>query len=127
MSLLYKHRHIYMYLYEIEGDNKMDEKIEIFKALSDKNRLLIIDMLSCGELCACDIMEGLELTQPTISHHMKILQHAGLINSKKNGKWTIYSLNKERFNNLCDYINHLSSYKKNCICEKVAKKTCNED
>lgn len=105
----------------------MNERIEAFKALSDSNRLLIIDMLSCGELCACDIMEGLELTQPTISHHMKILQHAGLVDSKKNGKWTIYSLNKEVFNNLCDYINRLSSYKKNCICERVSKKTCYED
>lgn len=105
----------------------MNERIEVFKALSDSNRLLIIDMLSCGELCACDIMDGLELTQPTISHHMKILQHAGLVNSKKNGKWTIYWLNKEAFSNLCDFINHLSSYKENCICEKVVKKTFCED
>ncbi|MBM7855208.1 ArsR family transcriptional regulator [Desulfohalotomaculum tongense] len=99
----------------------MKEKIEIFKALADKNRLLIIDMLSCRELCACDIMEGLDLTQPTISHHMKILQHAGLVNSRKNGKWMIYSLNKAAFNDLCAYINYLSSYKENCICKKVLK------
>lgn len=105
----------------------MKDKIEIFKALSDNNRLLIIDMLSCGELCACDIMEGLELTQPTISHHMKILQHAGLVNSKKNGKWTIYSLEKEVFVNLCGFINQLSSYKEDCICNKIVKKTCTED
>ncbi|MCT4565134.1 MAG: metalloregulator ArsR/SmtB family transcription factor [Maledivibacter sp.] len=102
----------------------MNEKVEIFKALSDNNRLLIIEMLSCGELCACDIMEGLELTQPTISHHMKILQHAGLVKSKKNGKWTIYSLNKNKFTDLSDFINHLSSYKKDCICNKVTKKKC---
>ncbi|SHJ75889.1 ArsR/SmtB family transcription factor [Paramaledivibacter caminithermalis] len=105
----------------------MEKKVKIFKALSDKNRLLIIDMLSCGELCACDIMDGLELTQPTISHHMKILQNAGLVNLKKNGKWTIYSLNKEIFNDLCDFINHLSSYKENCICEKVVKTKCGKD
>jgi len=61
----------------------MNEKVEIFKALSDKNRLLIIDMISCGELCNCDIMEALDLTQPTISHHMKILQYSKLVNSRK--------------------------------------------
>ncbi|WP_432667211.1 metalloregulator ArsR/SmtB family transcription factor [Wukongibacter baidiensis] len=103
----------------------MEKKIEIFKALSDKNRLLIIDMLSCGELCACDIIEGLELTQPTVSHHMKILQHAGLVNSRKNGKWTIYSLDKDAFSNLCGFIEKLSSEKENCICKKVVKSSCN--
>jgi ArsR family transcriptional regulator len=105
----------------------LEQKIEIFKALSDKNRLLIIDMLSCGELCACDIMEGLELTQPTISHHMKILQQAGLVNAKKKGKWTIYSLNKDVFDKLCDFIDHLSSYKTECICKDITNSCKNED
>jgi len=105
----------------------VEEKVEIFKALSDKNRLLIIDMLSCGELCACDIMEGLNLTQPTISHHMKILGHAKLVNSRKDGKWTRYSLNKEVFDDLCGFINYVSSYKENCICENIIKKKCSED
>lgn len=94
----------------------MEKEIEIFKALSDKNRLLIIDMLSCGELCACDIMEGLSLTQPTISHHMKILISASLVNSKKEGKWTIYSLNKAVFNDIKMFIGKISSHKEECIC-----------
>ncbi|KPU26320.1 ArsR family transcriptional regulator [Caloranaerobacter sp. TR13] len=105
----------------------MQEKVEIFKALSDKNRLLIIEMLSCGELCACDIMERLNLTQPTISHHMKILGHVKLINSRKDGKWTLYKLNQETFNDLCNFINYLSSYKEKCICEDIIKKKCSED
>ncbi len=98
----------------------MEKQIEIFKALSDKNRLLIIDMLSCGELCGCDIIEGLNLTQPTVSHHMKVLQHANLVNSVKDGKWTIYTLNKDIFKEICEFINNISSYKDECIC-----KTCN--
>ena len=53
----------------------MKEKADIFKALGDETRLTIIDMLSFGEICACKITEGLHLSQPTISHHMKILQH----------------------------------------------------
>ncbi len=104
----------------------MEKQIEIFKALSDKNRLLIIEMLSCGELCACDIMDGLELTQPTISHHMKILQHAGLVSSKKNGKWTIYSLDNNAFNDTSEFIKQLSTNKDDCICNKV-KKSCTSE
>ncbi|RKD32543.1 ArsR/SmtB family transcription factor [Thermohalobacter berrensis] len=99
----------------------MEDKIQIFKALSDKNRLLIIDMLSCGELCAYDILEGLKLTQPTISHHMKILEQAGLVKSRKNGKWTIYSLNKSSFIDLSNYINKISNHKEDCICNKVKR------
>ncbi|QIB27546.1 ArsR/SmtB family transcription factor [Caloranaerobacter azorensis] len=105
----------------------MDKNVEVFKALSDKNRLLIIDMLSCGELCNCDIMEQLNLTQPTISHHMKILQHSGLINSRKEGKWIYYSINKKAFDNLCYFIKTLSSYKEDCICKNVMQKKCNRE
>lgn len=105
----------------------MDERVNAFKALSDKNRLLIIDMLSCGELCNCELIEGLSLTQPTVSHHMKILQYAGFVNSRKEGKWTYYSLNTDTFNDLCNFISHLSSYKENCICEKIPKQDCNQD
>lgn len=104
---------------------KMDKMIEIFKALSDKNRLLILEMLSCGELCACDIIEGLNLTQPTISHHMKILQKANLINVKKQGKWMRYSLNLEVIKGSIDYINLLASPKDDCICKGI-KIDCNE-
>ncbi|WFD09652.1 ArsR/SmtB family transcription factor [Tepidibacter hydrothermalis] len=103
----------------------MDKMVEIFKALSDKNRLLILDMLSCGELCACDIIEGLNLTQPTISHHMKILQKANLINSRKEGKWMKYSLNLEVIKGSIDYINTLSSPKEDCICKDI-KKDCDD-
>ncbi|MBS4538656.1 winged helix-turn-helix transcriptional regulator [Clostridium sp. D2Q-11] len=101
----------------------MEEEIKIFKALSDKNRLLILDMLSCGELCACDIIEGLNLTQPTVSHHMKILQESNLVNGVKQGKWTIYSINKDNVKRLTSFIDELTSYKDKCICNRV-KSSC---
>lgn len=104
----------------------MEEKIEVFKALADKNRLLILDMLSCGELCACDIMEGLDLTQPTISHHMKILQQSRLVNGSKKGKWMIYSLDKDVVEDLHQFIQVLTSPKEACICNKV-KNGCKGD
>lgn len=104
----------------------MDEKIEIFKALAEKNRLLILDMLSCGELCACNIIEGLELTQPTVSHHMKILQQAGLVNGRKEGKWMHYSISKEKVDEISNYIQYITNYKEDCICHKVKKISENE-
>ncbi|MFT9278562.1 MAG: metalloregulator ArsR/SmtB family transcription factor [Bifidobacterium sp.] len=62
------------------------------KALSDPHRIAIIDLLSCGELCACDILEHFDFTQPTLSHHMKVLQQAGITSSRREGKWQHYSL-----------------------------------
>lgn len=64
----------------------------IFKALGDCTRLHIVRMLSDGELCACKILERLEITQPTLSHHMKILCECGLVKARKDGKWSHYSL-----------------------------------
>ena len=56
-----------------------EENAKIIKALSDPNRLKIIDILSCGEKCACDILEHFDFTQPTLSHHMKVLMDCGLV------------------------------------------------
>lgn len=94
----------------------MDKQINIFKALGDKNRLAILDMLSCGELCACDILEGLDLTQPTLSHHMKILQQSGLVTGVKNGIWMNYSINRETIDEIIGFINYHTNYKEDCIC-----------
>ncbi len=63
------------------------------KALSDANRLRIVRMLSGGEMCACKLLERFEITQPTLSHHMKTLCDCGLVDVRKDGKWCHYSLN----------------------------------
>ena len=65
-----------------------------FKALSDETRLHILEMLTMGELCACKILEKFQITQPTLSYHMKTLTQAGLVTARKEGKWTHYSLNE---------------------------------
>jgi ArsR family transcriptional regulator len=67
----------------------------IYKALSDTHRLMIVDMLTGGELCACRILEKFEITQPTLSHHMKTLCDCGLVKGRKQGKWTYYSITGE--------------------------------
>ncbi|WP_330655453.1 MULTISPECIES: ArsR/SmtB family transcription factor [Alkaliphilus] len=99
----------------------IEDKVELLKALADKNRLLILDMLSCGELCACNIMDGLNLTQPTISHHMKILQQCELVKARKEGKWVFYSINQEKVDEFQQFIRELTSFKEGCICEGYNK------
>lgn len=72
----------------------MDNKVDIFKALSDSNRLRILSMLSERDLCVCEINAVLNVSMSTISSHLKILRNAGLVTSKKDGRWIIYSLDK---------------------------------
>ena len=68
----------------------------IFKALSDENRLNILRMLLNGEICACEILETLSITQPTLSHHMKVLLSVDLVIARKDGKWVHYSVNEQQ-------------------------------
>jgi len=91
----------------------------VFKALGDSTRLKIIEMLSCGELCACDILEAFEITQPTLSYHMKILIECGLVKSKKEGSWIRYSNHTAHIENIKNYLNHITTEQKNCICKTV--------
>ena len=67
----------------------------ICKALGDSNRLQIVQMLSDGEKCGCKLLEAFDITQPTLSHHMRILEESGLVKGEKRGKWTHYSLSCE--------------------------------
>ena len=66
----------------------------LFKAMSDETRLKIIGMLSKENLCACHILEEFDITQPTLSYHMKTLVDSGIVESKKDGNWTRYFLNR---------------------------------
>lgn len=66
----------------------------IFKAFSDENRILILEQLLTGEKCACVLLDSLHITQPTLSHHMKILCDADIVISRKEGKWTHYSISQ---------------------------------
>ena len=75
----------------------------ICKALSDSNRLEIIKMLAEGEKCACKLLEKFDITQPTLSHHMKILSDVGLVNTRKEGKWSHYSINNEVIRKFNDF------------------------
>ena len=67
----------------------------IFKALCDENRVQIFRLLQNGEKCACKLLEAMQCTQPTLSHHMKILCDSGLVVGRKEGKWMYYSISAE--------------------------------
>jgi len=64
----------------------------VFKALSDENRIRILKLLHGGEKCACKLLEELNISQPTLSHHMKILCDAGIVSGRKEGKWMHYTI-----------------------------------
>ncbi len=66
--------------------------IRVVKALSDPNRVKIIKTLQRGPLCVCEIQAVLDIAQPTVSNHLKVLEDAGLVRNRKDGPWAIYSL-----------------------------------
>ncbi|MGE0015215.1 MAG: ArsR/SmtB family transcription factor [Candidatus Methanomethylophilaceae archaeon] len=81
--------------------------VDVFKAFSDANRLKILEILADEELCACKIQENLNITQPTLSHHMSTLQKGGLVNVRKSGQWSHYSINVEALNEVIAYVSSL--------------------
>ena len=82
------------------------DDVKMIKALADENRLAILELLQDGEKCACIILEELKVTQPTLSHHMKILCDSGIVESCKEGKWMHYSLSFEGSQKLRKVIEH---------------------
>lgn len=67
-------------------------KRKAFKALADTTRLRILGLLLSREMCVCEVMVALDLTQPTASHHLRILESIGLVKDRKEGKWVFYKL-----------------------------------
>ncbi|SEJ21680.1 transcriptional regulator, ArsR family [Propionispira arboris] len=98
------------------------ETAKKFKVLSDPNRLMILDMISCSEMCACDILEKLQISQSTLSHHMKQLFDCGLIDIRRDGKWSYYSLHETGIQYLEFDLHNLATNTKDCICKIVPNK-----
>lgn len=68
---------------------------KVFKAFCDENRLQILALLRTGEKCACKLLDDLHITQSTLSHHMKLLCDAGVVQGRKEGKWVHYSIDPD--------------------------------
>jgi DNA-binding transcriptional ArsR family regulator len=74
------------------GDPRIKRLEQTFFGLADKTRLMILELLADEELCSCEIMAALDLTEPTTSHHLGILERSGLVASRREGKWIFYEL-----------------------------------
>lgn len=98
-----------------------EDEVRIFKALCDENRLRILDYLRSGEKCACKLNEIVDVSQPTMSHHMKILCDAGIVAARKEGKWMRYSISEEGEKRIKDMVENL--FEKN----DVANESVNKD
>ena len=88
----------------INDENELENTAAFFKALGDETRLKIMTLLWFEDLCMCEIVEGLSGATSTISHHLKIMEKGKMIKSRREGKFTIYSLDKERLAPLLPYI-----------------------
>lgn len=102
-----KHQCIKSLAEVIELDRNYREYTLFMKALADETRVKIFHMLSEGEICACKILEEFNITQPTLSYHMKILCDSGLINSRRDGVWMKYSINKNVLSSLMNLFNDI--------------------
>ena len=99
--------------------SEYEKNANVFKAFCDENRLRILELLQSGEKCACKLLEDLNIGQSTLSHHMKILCDSGVVNARKEGKWTHYSISVEGSayaKELLDKITELYSTVQDCCC-----------
>lgn len=97
-------------MHQTRKGSKMDTEKEAraFKALGDENRLRIINLISSqGEICACRILDELDIAQPTLSHHMKLLRDAGLVKARKQGRWMHYSMDESTIEEIARFLHAL--------------------
>lgn len=110
------------YQWEVTRLEPDERKIAaVFKAFCDENRIRILKQLLTGEKCACRLLEEINITQPTMSHHMKILCDSGIVVGRKEGKWMHYSISPEGSAAAAKYLNALTTI--TCPC---ADRSCCE-
>jgi ArsR family transcriptional regulator len=73
-------------------DPVIEAELSSFKALANEKRLAIVHALREGELCACELESVLDAPQSTVASHLRKLRHAGIVNTRKEGKWTYYRI-----------------------------------
>ncbi len=88
----------------LPNEKVLEFKSRIFKVIGDPNRLKIVEILRAGENCQCEIIPLIAQSQPTVSRHLKLLEEAGLIRSRKEGTKTFYQIVDKLIFNLIDAI-----------------------
>ena len=86
-------------------NDELEKTSNFFNGLADETRLKIISLLWMGDLCMCEIVAALKAAPSTISHHLKILEEGGIILSRREGKFTIYRVNKNQLTWVIPYLN----------------------
>jgi ArsR family transcriptional regulator len=99
----------------------LQEAAAWFRALGDETRLKIVDRLSEGELCVCDLTDILETKQPLLSFHLKTLKDAGILHDRRDGRWVYYSLNPDALAFLEQFLGTLKERGKKL---RVIRKCC---
>lgn len=100
---------------------------KIMSALSTPMRLQILDMLSCGELCASQIQDAFSITQPTTSYHMKLMVDSGIVTMRNEGKYVFYSLNQDRLQTFFQEVQQMASDSESCVCHRISMNPCKEE
>ena len=105
----------------MKNNISVEEFVSTAKALSDPNRVSALMALRLGELCVCQIMELLNLAGSTVSKHMSILKNAGLVTSRKEGRWVYYSISEQK----SEFINDILEITTNSLqnCDQIARET----
>lgn len=85
----------------------LNEYAQLFKVLGDPNRLKIVELLIKGETCGCTLIDQLTISQPTLSYHLKMINEVGLADSKREGNWIKYYINKEKLTSVIGFIEQL--------------------
>lgn len=101
-----------------------EESAAMLKTIADPGRLEILDLLSCGELCACDLLEHFDFSQPTLSHHMKVLADSNFVTKRKDGNKVMYKLNHSRLDSLTGQLQLINTAHADCACKTMEKGVC---
>lgn len=86
-----------------------EEMIKYFKALSDLNRLEIVELLIKGETCGCTLIDKLPITQPTLSYHLKHITQSGLATARKEGNWVKHYIDRSKIDDMIKFLENLKN------------------
>ncbi len=96
----------------------------LLKALADPVRASIMHILSCGEVCVCQLHQYFTISQPTLSHHLAILKKHKLITTRREGKWSYYSVNRTTVKELSRLLDEIFIPGSECLCHKLREAEC---
>lgn len=99
----------------------MNEYTRVFKAFSDPKRVRILELLCRSEECACVLLDDLQISQPTLSHHMKILCESGIVTGRKDGRWMYYRINEDGCEYASKLLNNVKEHKLEGLVDKFAR------